>query len=77
MGLGRPGKPWVGQAAAATAVEPALRQFEVERSRRVLKISVRSYFMGSVLQASLPPVRSLVLSTFYKPKRHMHTFFSI
>ncbi|BDA48885.1 Monooxygenase 2 [Coccomyxa sp. Obi] len=40
----------------STAVQAALRDYEIERSRRVLKISVRSNLMGTVLQIPFAPV---------------------
>ena len=40
----------------STALQAALREYEVERSSRVLKISVRSNLMGTVLQIPFAPV---------------------
>lgn len=40
----------------STAAQAALRDYEIERSRRVLKISVRSNLMGTVLQIPFGPV---------------------
>ena len=52
-----------GSALAATQIQPALRDFERERSKRVLKISVRSYLMGAALQIPFAPVCSPLLPT--------------
>ena len=41
---------------SSTALQAALREYEVERSSRVLKISVRSNLMGTVLQIPFAPV---------------------
>ena len=45
----------------STAVQAALRDYEIERSRRVLKISVRSNLMGTVLQIPFAPVSAFSL----------------
>ncbi len=42
--------------STATSLQTALREYEVERSSRVLKISVRSNLMGTVLQIPFAPV---------------------
>jgi len=43
----------------STQVDQALRDFERERTRRKLKISVKSNLMGFALQIPFPPVSLL------------------
>ena len=47
------------QSLTSTGVDEALRDFERERTRRKLKISVKSNFMGFALQIPFPPVSLL------------------
>lgn len=54
----------VASNMTSTAVEAALREYEVERSNRVLKISVRSNLMGTVLQIPYAPVRGFFLLSY-------------
>lgn len=59
-----------GQRAAADAVRAAVGRYERERATRCLPLTVRSYAMGAVLQAPLPPValaRDLFVQHVFSP----------
>ena len=53
---GQSGQPG---SLVTTRVDEALRNFERERTRRKLKISVKSNLMGTALQIPFAPVSSL------------------
>ncbi len=57
VGAPNPSPGTASRSIAAMQLEPVLRQFEMERSQRVLKISVRSFLMGAALQVPFAPVR--------------------
>lgn len=44
-------------AQSAQQVAACLREYEKERARRVVPLTVRSNVMGALLQLELPPVR--------------------
>ena len=48
-----------GGGVTATAVEGALRQYEADRRKRVLPLTLRSHAFGRLLQLSFPPVSLL------------------
>lgn len=56
--LGGPGAPGLKQHTLVK-VDEALRDFERERTRRKLKISVKSNLMGAALQIPFAPVSDL------------------
>ena len=54
-----PGQSAQLHSLTSTGVDEALRDFERERTRRKLKISVKSNFMGFALQIPFAPVSPL------------------
>ncbi|KAL4852987.1 Monooxygenase 2 [Chlorella vulgaris] len=57
-------------AVAAAAVQSAFGQYERERMQRCLPLTIRSYVMGALLQAPLPPValaRDLFVQHAFSP----------
>ena len=57
-----PGQSAQLHSLTSTGVDEALRDFERERTRRKLKISVKSNFMGFALQIPFAPVSLLPAS---------------
>jgi 2-polyprenyl-6-methoxyphenol hydroxylase-like FAD-dependent oxidoreductase len=59
-----------GGGVTATAVEGALRQYETDRRKRVLPLTLRSHAFGRLLQLSFPPVcavRNLYVEKGFNP----------
>ena len=67
---GTPGQSAQLHSLTSTGVNEALRDFERERTRRKLKISVKSNFMGFALQIPFAPVSLMpaFLSACYATK---------
>ena len=67
---GTPGQSAQLHSLTSTGVNEALRDFEQERTRRKLKISVKSNFMGFALQIPFAPVSLMpaFLSACYATK---------
>ena len=62
-----PGQSAQLHSLTSTGVDEALRNFERERTRRKLKISVKSNFMGFALQIPFAPVSLLPAFLFMCP----------
>lgn len=69
------------QASQKSQLAEVLREYEVQRGRRCLPLTVRSNLMGFALQLPFPPVcfaRDLVVSKVFQPDHFFdHTLFSV
>lgn len=70
LGSGGGGSSQQTAAAAAAAVRAAVGEYEQERTKRCLPLTVRSHVMGALLQAPLPPLslaRDLFVERAFSP----------